>query len=178
MTTFIIIALVIVALIVFLMRSPKDFRVEKSITINAPASVIFPHANDLKKFSVWNPWNKKDPNIKETFSGPNNGVGSHSDWIGNAQVGQGNMTITKSEPNSLVLMDLTFIKPFPGTNLTEFILRPDGDKTVFTWAMSGKLCNIPKFMSLFISMDKMMGSEFEKGLQTLKSIVEGQNRQA
>ena len=48
----------------------------------------------------------------------------------------------------------------------------EGDGVKLTWAMTGKYVFITKAMGLFLSMDKMIGGSFEKGLADMKSIVE------
>jgi hypothetical protein len=50
--------------------------------------------------------------------------------------------------------------------------KPEGDKTLVTWSMAGKNNFIGRAVCLFMDMDKMVGGEFEKGLNQLKSIVE------
>ena len=84
------------------------------------------------------------------------------------------MLITESRPNELILIDLTFLKPFRGKNVTEFTFKRDGGQTIVTWTMTGKSAFIPKlFCFLFrMNMDKMVGGEFEKGLANMKAVVE------
>lgn len=43
--------------------------------------------------------------------------------------------------------------------------------TVVTWSMSGKNNFIARAFCLFVNMDKMVGGEFEKGLENLKSVT-------
>ena len=82
------------------------------------------------------------------------------------------MTITESRPNELVRCNLEFFKPMAGTSTAEFAFKPAGDQTSVTWSMSGKNNFIAKAFCLFVSMDKMVGGEFEKGLAQLKSVSE------
>jgi uncharacterized protein YndB with AHSA1/START domain len=151
---------------------PSEFRVVRSITIAAPAAAIFPHVNELKKWEPWSPWMKLDPNAKSTFEGPAAGQGAVMGWAGNNQVGEGKMTITESKPNELVRFHLEFYKPMAGTSEAQFTFKPEGHGTVVTWSMSGKNNFIAKAMCLFMNMDKMVGGEFEKGLNSIKGVVE------
>jgi hypothetical protein len=82
------------------------------------------------------------------------------------------MTLTESRPPELIRIQLDFVKPFAGTNITEFTFRPEGNQTVVTWSMSGKNNFIARAFCLFVNMDKMVGGEFEKGLANLKSVTE------
>ena len=44
--------------------------------------------------------------------------------------------------------------------------------TRVTWAMDGPMNYLSKVMCLFISMDKMIGGDFEKGLSNLERVSE------
>jgi hypothetical protein len=82
------------------------------------------------------------------------------------------MTITESRPSELIRIKLDFTKPFEATNTTEFTFKPEGNQTTVTWSMFGTNNFIAKAFCLFMSMDKMVGGQFEKGLASMKSIVE------
>ncbi len=153
---------------------PAAFRVERSVTINASKDLIFPHFNNLQKLDVWNPFSKSDPHMKMAFAGPTEGVGAKATWEGNAQAGAGAMEITESVPNEFVKMRLDFRKPFEGTNYTQYSLSSQGDQTTATWIMEGKMAFIPRAISIFFSMDKMMGRMFEQGLAQVKTLSEAE----
>ena len=67
---------------------------------------------------------------------------------------------------------MEFFKPFKATNTAEFDFKPDGNQTVVTWSMFGKNNFIGKVFGLFMNCDKMVGKDFEKGLVSMKSVVE------
>jgi hypothetical protein len=163
------IAAVFVAIVSF---RPSGYRIVRSVTVNASADDVFSQINDLRRYSLWNPWSKADPNMKTSFEGPPAGPGATMKWAGNRQVGEGVLKITESRPGEQVTMELTFIKPFPSTATAEFTITKAGDQTTVTWAMLGEYSFVPKAIGLFVSMDRMIGTEFEKGLAELKQIVE------
>ena len=165
------IAVIIVAIVAAM--QPSDFRVTRTATITAPASAVFPHVNDLQKWDAWSPWAKLDPNAKNSFEGPASSVGAIMRWAGNNKVGQGSMTIIESRPDEFVQFKLEFLKPFKATNTAEFTFNSENNQTTVTWSMYGKNNFMGKAMGLFMSCDKMVGGQFEKGLATLKSVVEG-----
>lgn len=167
--------LVIAGLVVYVALKPSEFHTERSVSINASAEKIFPYFNNLQKFNAWNPWAKMDPEAKNSYEGPAEGVGAAMSWDSKKQTGAGKMTIVQSTPNSLVQARMDFERPFKGTNTAEFTLRPEGQSTVVTWAISGKAAFIPKLIcTLFMNHDKMVGGVFEKGLADLKAMVEKQ----
>jgi hypothetical protein len=155
---------------------PSDFRVERSAVVSAPASVVFAQVNDLHNWAGWSPWAKLDPAAKQTLEGPRAGTGAAFAWAGNNQVGEGRMTITESRPNELVRFRLDFVKPFAGTNTAEFTFKPQGNQTAVTWSMSGRQNFITKAFCMFMSMDKMVGGQFEQGMAQMKSVAEASNK--
>src|SRR6185503_12378812 len=124
-------ALVVIFLIVVATR-PADFRVERSATLSASSATLFEQVNDHHKFNAWNPFLKLDPNVKNTYSGPDSGVGAACSWDGNKDIGAGSATITESKPGELVRMRMDWKRPMEGTATVDFTFKPAGDKTVVT----------------------------------------------
>jgi uncharacterized protein YndB with AHSA1/START domain len=172
LTILIVLAVVVGALAVVVSMQPVDFKLSRSTTIAAPPAAVFAEVNDLHRWNAWSPWAKMDPNMKMTFDGPAAGEGSSQSWTGNAKVGAGKMTITRSEAPSLVLLKLEFFKPFKATNQTEFTFKPEGQGTVVSWTMSGKNNFMAKAIHLVMNMDKVVGPQFEQGLTQLKATAE------
>ena len=167
-----VLAVLLVVLIVVVSTRPSEYKVARSTVVNAPAATVFPQVNELKKWEAWNPWGKIDPNMKLTYSGPASGVGAVYAWVGNSDVGEGQGTIMESRPNELVQLKLEFFKPMAGVGTAAFTFKPQGDKTEITWTMSGQNNFIGKAMCMIMNMDKMIGSQFEKGLADLKAAAE------
>ncbi|HEY5915451.1 MAG TPA: SRPBCC family protein [Verrucomicrobiae bacterium] len=163
-------AIVAVFLIIAPTR-PADFRVERTALLPAPAAALFEHVNDHHKFAAWNPFMKLDPNVRNTYSGPDSGVGAVCHWEGNRNVGAGTCTIIESKPGELVRSRMDWKRPMEGTATVDFTFEPEGDKTRVTWAMYGKNNFMGKMVSLFIDCDKMCGPQFEKGLADLGAVA-------
>ncbi len=166
------VAIIIIALIIIISRQPDTFHLSRSTKIAALPEAIFPHVNELKKWSAWSPFEKMDPEMKKTFAGPDSGVGSSMAWVGNSQAGEGAMTITESKPSELVKFRLDFKKPMESTSNAHFTFKPEGDQTVVTWEMDGANSFMSKTFQLFMDLDKMVGGQFDDGLAKLKSVVE------
>jgi hypothetical protein len=171
-----IIALVVVVLVagilLFATTRPDSFRVQRTTSIKAPPEKIFPLINDLQRFGTWNPFAKKDPGIKERYSGPASGKGAVCTFDGNKDVGKGSLEITDSTPPTKVAMQLRMSEPMQANNQIEFTLEPKGDVTNVTWAMHGEVPYLGKLITLFFNMDRMIGADFETGLASLKSVAE------
>jgi hypothetical protein len=165
-------AVLLAILILVVALQPADFRISRSMNMAAAPDKVFPEVNDFHCWDKWSPWAKLDPAMKTTFTGPAAGEGSTYAWSGNGKVGEGKMTITKSQPPQDVAIRLEFMRPFRVTHLAEFNFKPVGQGTTVSWIMTGKRNFLFKAFGLFMSMDKMLGSEFEKGLTQLKAIAE------
>jgi carbon monoxide dehydrogenase subunit G len=172
MTLIYILVVVVTAFVVIVSVQPSEFSVSRSISIDAPPETVFAQVNDLHKWQEWSPWAKLDPSAKIDYEGPMAGVGAAFAWTGNCQVGQGRMAITENRPNEQILFKIEFAKPMKATNTAEFIFRPDGQQTVVKWTMFGKKNFICKAMGLAVNCDKMIGTQFEKGLADMKLLAQ------
>jgi uncharacterized protein YndB with AHSA1/START domain len=176
--TLAIIAIVLVAavgsLVAYATTRPDTFKVKRSKLISAPAEKIFPLISNLRQMNTWNPFSKGDPTLKVTYSGPADGPGAAYEWASDGRNGKGRIEITDVTPPSKVTLSLTIITPMAAHNIVEFTLRPEGDATEVTWAMTGHdRPLVAKIMDVLLNMDRMVGGQFEKGLEDLKTIAEG-----
>ncbi len=162
--------------LIFVATRPSHFSITRSATFPAPPDKVFPLVNDFHLWNDWSPWAKMDPNCKNSFSGATAGVGAGFAWDGNNDVGTGSMLITESRPNELIKLDLDFIKPMQGKNLTVFTFKPNGTGTDVTWTMSGENGFMGKLFGVIINCDKMVGDQFEKGLESMKALAEAANK--
>lgn len=150
--------------------------VERSIVIKASDSLVFDKINNLKNFITWMPWAKKDPAIQMDFFGAEKGLGQGYTWRSDkSEVGNGKMTIVQSTPNTMVVMEMEF--EGMGKSGATFTLNKEAEGTKITWALDSNgegmpaMLTVPhKYMSLF--MDKMVGPDFELGLNNLKAACE------
>lgn len=150
---------------------PDQFRVERSTRIQAPPERVFALINDLQQMKRWNPYEHKDPALKGEFGATTTGPGASYAWQSD-KVGSGRMTIVSASAPTQLQMRLDFIKPFAAVNTAEYLLQPEGGGTRVTWAMHGPAPFISKLMQTFINFDRMIGQDFEDGLQRLKALAE------
>ena len=168
----VVLVVVVAGFLAYASTRPDTLRVQRSATIKAPPDKIYPLITDLRRWSVWSPWEKKDPAMKRTFGGVDSGQGAVYAWQGNSDVGEGRMEIVEATPPSKVAIKLDFIKPLEGHNVAEFTLKPKGDATDVTWVMYGPTPFIGKVLGIFMNMDAMIGKDFEAGLASLKAAAE------
>ncbi|WP_149359696.1 SRPBCC family protein [Lolliginicoccus suaedae] len=150
----------------------KTFTVERSRTIHAPAATVYPYIADLHAWRTWSPWENLDENLKREYSGPRMGAGARYAWSGNRKAGEGEMIITEAvEPTSLA-MSLAFTKPMKSTNELQFTLGEHGDTCTVTWTMTGQQTLFTRAASLLGGMDKILGKQFNQGLERLAAVAE------
>lgn len=149
---------------------PKDYTVERSITINAQPAEVYPFVVDLKEWPKWGVWFKRDPNMTLNYSGPDRAIGMRSQWT-SATEGNGEMEITQLEHNKRVIYRLYF-PDFDMGSTGEVVISEVDSGTQVTWTDKGSVDNNPvnRFFVLFI--DDLIGPDFEMGLENLKTLVE------
>jgi len=165
------VVVVIAAILGYAATKPDTFTVSRTATVNAPPEKIVPLLADFHRWQVWSPWEKLDPAMQRTHSGAPSGKGAAYAWSGNSKAGEGRMEIVDSS-NSRVTIKLDFVKPFASSNVAEFTLQPHGNATDVTWTMRGPSLFMTKVMTVFVSMDRMIGKDFEAGLNNIKAAAE------
>lgn len=166
---------VILLFLGYVALQPSHFKVERQITIHAPAEKIFPYLNSSKLAEKWAPWPEVDPQAKMNYSGPDDGVGSKSSWDSQGQLGTGSATIVESVPNERVQIKLEYSKPMVMSQDATYSLRSEGNQSVVSWVVTGQNGFVGRLMCMFMNMDKHVGGMFEKGLSNLKNLVETSN---
>jgi hypothetical protein len=169
-----ILALLLIAVVTISIISPKS-HFERSTVVNAsPASVLEEFSN-FKNFNAWSPWSQMDPQAKYTFEGPESGVGAKMSWEG-PETGKGSQETVEYEEGKRVKNKMTF-DMMEGAMYSEVFVEavPEGTKVTWTYDqdVSGtKPMNaaLGKFFGL--TMNSMMGKQYEDGLSSMKKIVE------
>ena len=156
---------------------PTTAHVERSIEIERPVGSVFTVLDRFDAFPAWSPWFNRDPDIEYRFSGPASGVGARLEWNGDPRlVGTGWMEITESRPNSLVRSRL--VLEFQGEAETAFSIERIAGGSRVNWTFDADLVAgqgwfgglLSRYFGLFF--DRWIGSDFETGLQGLKTWIE------
>lgn len=176
MITFLYILLAIVLVILILgLVAPKHYEVNRSINVNRPIAEVFDYLKYLKNQDHWSPWKKKDPNMKQFFTGTDGEVGFVSKWEGDKNVGTGEQEIMNIVENRMIETELRFLKPWKSQSDAYLkVVDLASNQTNVTWGFKGKnqfpLC----IFMLFMNMNKAVGKDFEEGLSNLKQELENQ----
>jgi hypothetical protein len=168
----VVLAAGIAGILAFAATKPDTFRVERRLAVKAPAGALYPLIANFHLWQTWSPYETRDPAMKRSFGGAEQGQGATYAWDGNNNVGAGRMEILEAAEPAKVRIKLDFERPFEGHNTAEFTMAPQGDATLVTWAMYGPAPFMSRLMQVFINMDTMIGKDFETGLANLKKLTE------
>jgi len=149
---------------------PRNAHIERSIRIDRPAASVFAIVNSMRQFPKWSPWQDLDPNMKQKFDGPAEGVGAKMSWSGNDKVGSGTQIITGSAPDQRVNFDVDFGKM--GVAKAAISLIPAGNSTDVTWTLDADMGAGPIGRYFGLMMDRMVGKDYATGLARLKRLSE------
>ena len=165
-------ALILLAFVLALaMRRPDHFLVARTVHVAAPPDRLFPLIDDLRQMNAWNPFVRRETGGSLDYYGPAVGKGAGFRFAG-PKSGTGSIEILSSTPNREIEMHLHMSKPMRAENDIRFSLDPVEGGTAVTWAMTGPMPLVSRVMTLFFSLDGMIGREFEKGLADLARISE------
>jgi hypothetical protein len=157
---------------------PDRAHVERSIVIARPASMVHAVVDSFVLFNRWSPWADLDPATSYSYSGPERGAGASMSWASDdPNVGSGTQTVTASTPEAV-----TIALDFGGMLATSTMrLAPDAAGTRVTWAFDA---NLPISLDggfffgvlgrwFGLGMDGMIGADYVRGLDRLKTLLEG-----
>lgn len=168
-------AVVVAAALSFLiigLIAPKDFKMERSTEIAVSREAAYAYLSDFHNMPEWSPWSDLDTAQVVTYFGEPGTVGHGYSWKGNKQVGAGKMTYTALNPGAQLDYHLDFLEPFASQADGFYRLEDSNGKTKVSWGFSSHFGFIESVFMYFMSMEKMMGPDFEKGLSRMKKALE------
>ncbi|WP_316632499.1 SRPBCC family protein [uncultured Flavobacterium sp.] len=172
----ILIVLILIVSIVLIAAyfMPKEYTIQREITINKPVDSVFNYVRYLKNQNQFSVWANIDPKMKTTYKGTDGSVGSISAWESTVKdVGVGEQEITKITEGKRIDFALRFKKPMEDTAVgfmsTEAVA---GNQTKVKWGINGVFPYPMNIMMPMMNMDKMIGKDLEKGLENLKVKLE------
>lgn len=171
----IVLSFLLVVFVIGGLLIPSNWTVSKEITVAASKEDVYEQVANLHNWQNWAPWNKEmDPTQVYTYEGPKQGAGAKWLWT-SKNMGTGWLEIKSADEKTGVLYELFL--DMNGSTSTMFgnIAYVETDKGLhITWSdegNSGK--NLGKrWLSLLIK--PILGKEFEKGLEKLKTVVEAE----
>lgn len=166
------VAALILALSAYAFTQPDQIRIERNLAVDAPPEAIYSLITDLREWRRWSPFEQLDPDMARDYGGAEKGVGATYAWQGDRNAGSGRMEIVDEDAPNRITIALHFMSPMEARNTATFLLTPEGDATHVSWAMEGEANILSKLLQLFVDIDEMVSSDFQAGLEKLKSEVE------
>ncbi|MFH7000496.1 SRPBCC family protein [Flavobacterium bizetiae] len=170
----VILILILAIVLVAAYFMPKNYAVEREITISKPVDSVFNYVKYLKNQNEFSVWANIDPKMKVTYSGTDGSVGSKSAWESDVkEVGVGEQEITNITEGKRIDFALRFKKPMEDTAVgfmsTETVA---GNQTKVKWGISGVIPYPMNIMLPMMKMDQMIGNDLQKSLENLKDKLE------
>jgi hypothetical protein len=157
---------IIVLFLAYAATKPSKFYYERNGLINATPEEIFPYISDLNLGGAWNPYEKRDPNMKKTITG------NKMLFDGNKDVGAGSIEVLKVVPGDSVDLRLIMTRPMDADQMIHYRLKREGDATRFSWAMEGDGGFMMKVVGVFINCEEMITKDMNEGITNLKTLIE------
>mgnify|MGYP003607703147 CR=1 FL=1 len=173
-TILLIVLAIIIALLISGLFVKSDYEVNREVIINKPVREVFDYIKLLRNQDNFSKWAGMDPDMKKDYKGIDGEVGFVSSWeSNNKDVGKGEQEILKIIDLERIDFEIRFIKPFKSISsaymITDFVTE---NHTKVIWGFSGKMSYPMNIMLLFMNMEKMIGKDFETGLNNLKNLME------
>ena len=152
----------------------KEMHAEREVVINKPRAEVFAYVKYLKNQNDYSKWASMDPAMKKEFKGTDGTVGFVSAWESDKEdVGKGEQEIKDIREGERIDYELRFIKPWESTATAYMITEAVSEnQSKVKWGFDSKMAYPFNIVGLFMDMDKMIGDDFEAGLQKLKTQME------
>lgn len=151
---------------------PAELTLERSRTLPCSPESIYPHVVSLKKWPAWSPWQEIEPDTKNTYSGPDSGVGAKQSWEGQ-KTGKGSQEVTAAVTNREVKTKIFFVDFNAGAEAV-LHLTPSGDgaRTTARWTYRGDAVGNPlmRYMNSFM-VKGMLSKQYDRGLELLQKVA-------
>ncbi len=169
-TILVVFCVAVIAVIIWLSTLDGKYDVQRSVTINQPASEVFPLVQDFNQWTTWSPWLCMEPEAEVKISGNGTEENDTYSWSGEL-VGSGTISHLKIVPDKSIDQEIIFKEPMASTSTVYWEFSDVNDSTVsVTWGMKGEMPFYLRFMAKM--MDTYIGMDYDRGLKMLKDYAE------
>lgn len=163
-------AMLVPGLFIVSMFLPATVKVVRVRAIPASLSDVFDQVNILRNWEKWSPWHQLDPTMKLSYNDKKSGTGAGYQWFSrNPKVGRGSLIITDSLPYEHITIEMQFMESKATKGYFRF--EPSDAGTHVTWGIAMEVGKYPAGKIKGVVLDKLIGKEFERGLENLEKIV-------
>ncbi|MCB9916576.1 MAG: SRPBCC family protein [Planctomycetes bacterium] len=149
---------------------PREWNVDVSVDVDAPAAEIHPWIEDLHRWPEWSAFREQYPDDAYTFTGAERGVGAEMTTVGGGS--RVHLVITASDPTKGVWFDETLEDKL---NAKGVILYEEHDgRTTLRWQDHGQVGDFFLMRLAVRVLQDRLSDAFAKNLAVLKQKVEAQ----
>jgi len=150
---------------------PKTSTMNYHIEIQAPADIVYTQVNSLKNWDHWSAFKDHMIDLKTTYEGPEQGLGSISKWTSKNENGE--MTITKTEAFGLIETQFDFYENGKGNG--KWIFTEEDGQTKVDWQFTALDLSYPAGRWVGLFFESIMEPVFTKSLKSLKTYCESKD---
>jgi hypothetical protein len=142
---------------------------EATLTVRAPADVVFDLVESPRLWDEWTPW----PEVAFAYEGPPSGTGAKRSWDDPA-VGVGSFTVTEARRPSVVRYQVELEGGAPTWGVFAMESVPEGTRV--TWREEGDFGRNPLLGWAALSLRRRHGRQLEDRLRGLATVAEERAR--
>ncbi len=152
----------------YLASLPGDYRVRRSLEIEAPLEGAFGAVVDFRTWPDWSPWLMHEPDAQLEYSDDPQQQGGYYTWDGK-RVGAGRLTHMEIHEGRRIQQEIEFLRPFKSISEVNWEFEAAGDNTRVSWEMVGRMPFLFRFMTR--RMEPMIGRDYDLGLALLNGFL-------
>ncbi|MEO7445162.1 MAG: SRPBCC family protein [Ferruginibacter sp.] len=166
-----VIADIIVLILIIALVSKKDYSIQRSINIHAPAQKVFNYVKYIKNQDNYNKWVMTDPAMQKIYKGIDGQPGFIYGWNGNKKAGEGEQEVKSVDEGKNIMTEVRFVRPFPGTSFLTTTTTPLSDNETRVDFKTESTMKFP--MNIMIPMiSGMLAKDMDITNKNLKKILE------
>ncbi|MEW8003425.1 MAG: SRPBCC family protein [Candidatus Thiodiazotropha sp.] len=171
-TLLIVIALIVAMPLIYLATLDGNYKVRRSLAIDASQKTLFDKIRDFRSWSDWSPWLMHEPETALAFSDTPDREGGWYSWDGKT-IGAGRLTHERFIGEERIEQRIEFKRPFKSVSRVWWEFEAiDENTTRVHWNMAGSMPFLFRFMAK--KMPDYISKDYDTGLYLLRGELEAE----
>jgi len=150
---------------------PDRHLIERQQLIPGTPDRIWPLLATPRQWARWSPWHARDPQMRNSYDGPESGLGAQWFWDSAVQ-GRGHMRFDEVQRPTRLGYTVLFDGLGTGGARGEFRLEPVAGGTRVTWTLESQVGPNALLRLLSLLNDYRVGRDFDLGLERLAAAMD------